>query len=90
MARIDLTERRKARQRVPHEVVLNGHTWELPAELPVLVPDYLSQGEFGKAVRVLFGEHTAEAAAELTMDDLADIVTVYGVELGERSASSAS
>lgn len=88
----DLDKRREQNAKTPKEVILDGDTWSLPADFPIICAEYFMDGKFSAAVGVLFGEGNIGRLAPLLglemMKDLAE--EVYGAELGESEASSKS
>jgi hypothetical protein len=98
MARtLDLDAKRAARSEAenqPHSLVLGGQTFELPPRMPLLFLDYLTQMDFGGAMRTLFGEAWPKfAVLDPEMDDLIDIAEeLYGIGdfFGRPSGSPAS
>lgn len=75
MARLDLDARRAEAQAEPHEVVLGGVTYELPAEFPVVAGEYLANADMTSAVALLFGkDNVAAVLPVLTAEDVNAIV----------------
>jgi len=75
MVRLDLDARRAEAQGEPHEVVLGGVTYQLPAEFPVVAGEYLASAEMSAAVGLLFGQDNVAAVLPvLTAEDINAIV----------------
>jgi hypothetical protein len=73
--KLDLDARRAEAAGEPHEVVLGGVTYELPAEFPLLAGEHLANGSVSSAVAVLFGQDNVTAVTGLlTADDMNAIV----------------
>jgi len=98
MAKIDLDAKRLARAEVdktPHELVLGGETFEVPAHMPLEVIDLMAEGKMRPAFEVLLGDpETVSRFFHHRPDDL-DLETMMGVynpDGGgpESSASAAS
>lgn len=91
---LDLDSARAARFEASKEkpvVVFGGKQFEMPVELPLNMVEALTKGDIGTAMDILFGERASEFM-ELgpSMQDLTELVTVYGVGLGEASVSAVS
>lgn len=98
MARIDLDAVRKAREEKqgdPHELVLGGKSFSVPAAAPaafLVGLGRLQRGDMGgleEALAALFPDDLAEILKlGLDLQDLEPLVAgVYGIELGEAPAS---
>jgi|SRR5215471_5727987 len=75
MVKLDLDARRAEAAGEPHQVVLGGVTYQLPAEFPVVAGEHLANAEMTAAVGLLFGRDHAEAVlALLTAEDINAIV----------------
>jgi hypothetical protein len=103
----DLDAKRAARSEArnePHEVILGGETFELPAELPMEALDLMGEAKFRPAFALVFeedrdedGEATPAGGAVTarffrhrpTTADLEEIMGLYG-KPGESSASPTS
>lgn len=96
MSHVDLDARRKAReseaQGERHTITLDGATFTLPREMPLAFAYYLQNMDLLKAANVLVGKDNAERFLEANPSDkdLEDIIELYGVGLGESSASPRS
>jgi hypothetical protein len=102
--RIDLDQLRAEANEEPFEVQVQGHSFTLPAILPVSLAlqvdvlaanDELSATEavkvFRTLVRGLVGDRADELVELISLQELQLIVTTaYGVNVGESSASVAS
>lgn len=84
----DLDEMRAARAEKagpPPTVIVGGKEWELPRQIPVTAIEAMSLGKFVTVLRLLFGDDAMEddAIRSFDMDDLQDILAVYGVDAGK-------
>lgn len=92
---LDLDARRAARWEgageVP-QVVLGGETFDLPVEMPLVFLEALGEMDVGRAVRALVGEEHVERflGTGPTVEDLLELRELYGIDMGESQASSAS
>lgn len=89
MALLDLDARRAEYEGVTHEVRLGGETYTLPAKMPMIVAEYLSDMKFTDAVAVLFGADAAPTVAALLTDDDLDAIMEDVYHLSERAAEAA-
>lgn len=89
---LDLDARRAQYDDVAKPVKLGGVVYDLPARMPLLVAVALNDGDFGRAIGILFGaEHVDTVAALLDRDLFVELAReVYGSDAGESSASSDS
>lgn len=89
---LNLDARRAEVLHTPKKVQLDGATYELPPELPLVFGEYLAAGQFRAGLALLFGDTAAEVVAPLlSMDDLVAICSeLYGISVPESSASSSS
>lgn len=88
---LNLDARRAEVLHTPKKVQLAGVVYDLPPELPLAIGEYLAQGRFSDAMRLLFGDGTDAVMTFLTLDDITAICSqLYGIELPESSASSSS
>ena len=96
MGLIDLDAARLARgeaEKKPHQLKLNGETFELPPELPAMYAIHASRRNLASAVLALMGQEQAAKfwALEPSDDDcsaLVDgVVATYGGTKGESNAS---
>ena len=74
-------------------VTIGGEDYPVPDTLPLYFAEYLINGEFRKAVTLLFGENEPIVGPQLTIDeDGAELSMIarelYGFNLGEASPSS--
>lgn len=98
MARIDLDAKRAARaeaDKTPHELVLGGETFQVPAHMPLEVIDLMTDGKMRPAFEILLGDpDTVSRFFGHRPDDLdlEAMMAVYNPDGGgpESSASAAS
>ena len=76
---------RAAKAGPPPTVIVGGKEWELPRQIPVTAIEAMSLGKFVTVLRLLFGDDAMEddAIRSFDMDDLQDILAVYGVDAGK-------
>ena len=69
----------------PPTVIIGGKEWELPRQIPVAAIEAMSLGKIVSAMRMMFGDAAMEddAIRLLDMDDLQDILAVWGVDRGK-------
>lgn len=95
---IDLDRARKARAEKNGEPVtlrLGGKDFALPAEMPIEFALQAAEGEMRNAIAALLGDQVdAFFAMQPSLGDFAELAeqagAVYGIELGDTSASPSS
>jgi hypothetical protein len=93
--KLDLNARRSARAAAnaePKIVVLDGREYRLVDELPVRVMEHVSEMDLTAALKAMLEnpDEWSDLAKTLTLQDVNEIVTMYGATLGESPASTAS
>jgi hypothetical protein len=91
--RVDLTARRAARLEQagePPVVVVDGVEFVLPVELPLAFVEAFQDQKIIPALRELLGDRAEEflRAARPSVQDLEEIASLYGTNVGEASAST--
>lgn len=73
-------------------IVVDGVEFELPRELPLTFVEAFQQQQITGALRELLGPRAEEfmRACNPSVEDLAEISSLYGTTVGEASASTAS
>jgi hypothetical protein len=93
--KLDLNARRADRASAhaePKIMVLNDREYALVDELPMAVMEYAAELELGSAVKAMLvnPDDWSELVKVLTLEDVAEIVAMYGASLGESLASTSS
>jgi hypothetical protein len=91
--KLDLNARRAARADAnaePKCAVLDGRVYQLVDELPVAVMEYAAESDVVGAVKAMLknpDQDWTEFAKRLTIQDVNELITMYGATLGESLAS---
>ena len=85
MGRLDLDAQRAEANDEPHEVVLGGREWKLPARFPLVAGQRMQEGAVEEAIAMLFGPDAVEHLSPLFSTEDLEAIADQLYDLNDRA-----